>query len=592
MSYRVDRYNGTFLVSVADGTIDTSTDLRFIGKNYAGYGEVQNENFLHLLENFADISPPSKPVLGQVWYDSTAINKKLKFYDGSQWKTASGAVASRSSPSNLTAGDLWFDLSTNQLYVWNGGTYVLVGPENTEDITSTAIVPVDLRDSTGTPFKVLKVNVENTTVAIISDSSFTINNNPQTGTPVIGFGLIRKGINLVNTNNAQGITSNPSEKFWGTASNSVLFDGLPTATFVKQDQLGIFPNTGYTIGSKYRAFIENNNFPILENVDFTNPNSSITFRIRTDTGNKDALVIKREGIFASQDVQFNIGSEDLRWLNVYSSNFIGELFGNSNGIHKGNLLRNNGVLHFDASTGTFFGIFGTPQNPGTFFGNFQGAFTGDIDGTASRALSIAGFSTSEPVPSTPVGPGRVSIPVRDIEGNLYATKFRGIADQADTLLVGGSYRSSSVDPVNNTIAARDPAGNISANIFNGVATSAQYADLAEKYLLDDDYESGTVVSIGGDKEMTASVEGDRAIGVVSANPAFRMNSDLSGGTYIALKGRVPVKVFGPIRKGDRLVASNNGRARVGLENEKYQIFAISLVDFQSSEEGTIEALIL
>jgi hypothetical protein len=59
MSYRVDRYSGTFLTSVAPGTVDRTTDLSFIGQNYAGYGEVQNENFLYLLENFANTVAPS-----------------------------------------------------------------------------------------------------------------------------------------------------------------------------------------------------------------------------------------------------------------------------------------------------------------------------------------------------------------------------------------------------------------------------------------------------------------------------------------------------------------------------------------------------
>ena len=89
MAYQVDRFNGTFLVSVDDGTIDTTTDIRFVGKNYAGYGEVQNENFLHLLENFANTSAPPKVLTGQIWYDSG--NKKLKFYDGNTSRTASGA---------------------------------------------------------------------------------------------------------------------------------------------------------------------------------------------------------------------------------------------------------------------------------------------------------------------------------------------------------------------------------------------------------------------------------------------------------------------------------------------------------------------
>ena len=89
MAYQVDKFNGTFLVSVEDGTIDTTTDLRFVGKNYAGYGEVQNENFLHLLENFANTTSPPKVVTGQVWYDSAS--RRLKFYDGFRFKMAGGA---------------------------------------------------------------------------------------------------------------------------------------------------------------------------------------------------------------------------------------------------------------------------------------------------------------------------------------------------------------------------------------------------------------------------------------------------------------------------------------------------------------------
>ena len=85
MSYQVNRFNGTLVTTVADGTIDSTTDLRLIGKNYAGYGEVQNENFLHLLENFANTTAPPKKLSGQIWYDTAT--KKLKFYDGSIFRS-------------------------------------------------------------------------------------------------------------------------------------------------------------------------------------------------------------------------------------------------------------------------------------------------------------------------------------------------------------------------------------------------------------------------------------------------------------------------------------------------------------------------
>jgi hypothetical protein len=131
--------------------------------------------------------------------------------------------------------------------------------------------------------------------------------------------------------------------------------------------------------------------------------------------------------------------------------------------------------------------------------------------------------------------------------------------------------------------------NVRATTFSGVSTSAQYADLAEKYLADADYEVGTVVCVGGDKEVTATKLGDRAIGVVSANPAYKMNSELEGGTYVALKGRVPVKIAGPVKKGDRLVAGNDGWAMTGHGTD---VFGIALESNDDMGIKLVEAVIL
>ena len=194
------------------------------------------------------------------------------------------------------------------------------------------------------------------------------------------------------------------------------------------------------------------------------------------------------------------------------------------------------------------------------------------------------------VPAEPVGIGRVTIPIRDIEGNLYATTFKGTADRSDLLLVGSSYRSTSLTPDNNTIAARDQFGDLQANIFRGIATSARYADLAEKYLPDQVYLPGTVVSVGGEKEITASRDGDRAVGVISQNPAFKMNSDLEDGFYVALKGRVLLRVVGDVKKGDRLVAADSGCARVVKSDlDSMNVFAIAI---SNSIDFNVEALVL
>ena len=70
MAYIINRFSGQQLVVLEDGTLDTSTSLGLLGRNYTGYGETQNENFLFLLENFANDNPPSRPITGQTWYNT------------------------------------------------------------------------------------------------------------------------------------------------------------------------------------------------------------------------------------------------------------------------------------------------------------------------------------------------------------------------------------------------------------------------------------------------------------------------------------------------------------------------------------------
>ena len=159
--------------------------------------------------------------------------------------------------------------------------------------------------------------------------------------------------------------------------------------------------------------------------------------------------------------------------------------------------------------------------------------TGDITGvTASTGLSGGGSS------------GAVSLSV----------------DLGDT----GTFTSTNTA---SKAVVRDGSGNFAAGTITATATQAQYADLAEKYESDAEYEPGTVVVFGGDKEITAcSSQGSHAVvGVISTDPAYMMNSEAEG-QYVALTGRVPCKVTGPVAKGDLLVSSGEeGHAEVQNE---------------------------
>lgn len=592
MAYQVDRFNGTFLVSVDDGTIDTTTDLRFLGKNYAGYGEVQNENFLHLLENFANTSPPPKAIMGQVWYDSG--NKKLKFYDGTRFRTASGAEIGPTAPPGLQLGDFWFDTSAEQLYAWNGTEFILIGPEAAPDLGASATVSQVVKDTVNNNHTIVKIQSGGDCIAIISKDAFTLNS---TVNPITGFSVIKKGVTLINTNGTTGVTST-DHYFWGTASNSLRLGGYEAADFVRSGNINFteevaFNDQGFTVGDQndFRIRIENGDEPVIEN-RLGNP---ITFRIRiSESDLRDVAILTPTAILPGTTNFFNLGSSTSKWSNVYANTFngplIGNVTGNITGIHTGSLKAEDESVVFNATTKVF---------TGDFVGTLTGNVIGNITGTATNALTLNSLTGEQTAVAT-------SIAVRDSNGNLIANRFIGLADRADRIRINNAatdpswdslsestqYRTARTTATAWSIAARDADGHLTANLFQGTATAAQYADLAEKYLTDKEYDAGTVVAVGGEAEVRASVLGDRAIGVVSTNPAFMMNKDQEGGTYIALKGRVPVKVIGPVKKGDRLIAANDGCAQVASFHNFVDSFGIALETSDDTNVKLIEAVVL
>ena len=172
MAYIVNRFNGTQLVVVEDGTVDQTTDLKLIGRNYSGYGEAQNENYLHLLENFSGTNAPAKALDGQVWYDSSTT--KLKFYTGSAWKTAGGTEVSSTEPAGLDEGDLWWSSTANQLYGKTAaGEFILVGPQSAGSGT-TQMLSVNVTDNADNEKTVIVALINDVALYVISNEEFTL----------------------------------------------------------------------------------------------------------------------------------------------------------------------------------------------------------------------------------------------------------------------------------------------------------------------------------------------------------------------------------------------------------------------------------
>lgn len=244
MAYTINLTDGQIFATIADGTINTSSSMVLVGKNYAGYGEFLDENFVHLLENSANTTAPGAPLTGQLWWDSTA--GLMKVYNGATWKVISSTTAQSSAPTgNNVTGDLWFDTVNAQLKVWTGSAWLLVGPAFTSGQGTTGAIADTITDNVAVDHVVIKLYVEDDIVGIISkDAAFT------PGATISGFTTVRPGITLST------LVGSQVPLFQGTASVAQTLEGYDPSDFllknVAETTTGTFAvlnNTGLSVGS-------------------------------------------------------------------------------------------------------------------------------------------------------------------------------------------------------------------------------------------------------------------------------------------------------------------------------------------------------
>lgn len=219
--------------------------------------------------------------------------------------------------------------------------------------------------------------------------------------------------------------------------------------------------------------------------------------------------------------------------------------------------------------------------------NGAGDISGQLDvGSLVSAGAISGTSLN-------VGTGQVTA------GNGVFSGSVDLGDStADTISMAGRIDTDIVPSSDNTrdLGASNLKWNdVYATTFNGTATSAQYADLAEIYSADEEYEAGTVVKLGGSAEVTAttSFNDPNVFGVVSTNPAYLMNSEADG-VPVALSGRVPCKVEGRIKKGERLVSGTKPGFAKALGSNDYDMRSIvgrALADKDTFDDGVVEVVV-
>ena len=198
MAYTINKFNGTELVVLEDGTIDTSTSLGLVGRNYVGYGETQNENFVFLLENFSNTAPPARPLKGQTWFNSTT--SLLHVYDGAKWAIVGAAVLSTTAPEGPSVGQLWLRTTDNTLHVWTAAGWAFIGPEAVAGFGTTRARSTSLLDTTGTSRPVILLTVNGIVIAICSSIAFTI----AASNAVEGFLDLETGITLSSLRKVKG----------------------------------------------------------------------------------------------------------------------------------------------------------------------------------------------------------------------------------------------------------------------------------------------------------------------------------------------------------------------------------------------------
>jgi hypothetical protein len=310
MTYTINKTDGNEITKIPDGTLDTtSTALTLIGRNAVGFGEALNENLVKLLENFASTTAPENAIKGQIWFDTSS--NRLFVYDGNGFRASGGPQVSPRVPDPLTTGDLWINNQTNQMWMFDGTDLVLVGPIYTANQGLTGFKVDTVVDTNGISHSICQIFVKNVLLGIFSSTAFT------PVLPIPGYGpagkVVKVGFNSANLSNLKFdvlVTRSESiltEEGIAKTANELVFTNEEN-TFTEPT---IFQNNdGIEIGasSQIRQYVQGNKFYIENQIQ----NQSININVKsgaqdptpgiTVTGNGQRVGIFNENPTATLDV--------------------------------------------------------------------------------------------------------------------------------------------------------------------------------------------------------------------------------------------------------------------------------------------------
>ena len=591
MAYTINLTDGTVFATITDGTINTASSMTLVGKNYAGYGEFLDENFIHLLENGSNTTAPASPLTGQLWWDKT--NNLLKVYNGTIFKTISAATASASAPASNVTGDLWYDTTNQQLKVWTGAAFLVVGPGYTSAQGTSGAIPETILNNVGATRYITSLYVNNVRVAIVYDgASFT----PEAAL-LAAFPTIYPGITLS--------ASVGSAVFAGTATNADLLDNLNSSDFMRATantattgRLQVNNANGIFIGTSNVVNISQSTNDGL----ITAPVSGGNLIIQTNVAGTTytvATALGANGTFAIANAA-TVGTTLNVTGNVTGGNLLtGGLVSVTGNVTSGNVNTTlvaattlSATANVQAGNLRTTGLISATGNI-TSAANISGSF---ILGNGSQ---LSGISAAVSVSKISNGTSEANIGASGGNANI---SIGGTANVV-VFTTGTAFFISDISVSGIQKIGSNAVGNIgsSSNYFNQVfatATTALYADVAERFAADEILEPGTVVELGGINEITRSTQdlSENVFGVISTRPAYTMNGGAGeNDTHppVAMTGRVPVKCVGVVRKGDRLVSAGDGVARAAGPGEAtaFNVIGRSLENKTTMDIGAIEAIV-
>jgi len=533
MAYNITLTNGAELISggLADGTIDTTnTSLTLVGKNYPGYGTFINQNMVRMVENFANGSSPTGPLPGQLWWDTSA--KLMKINTATTKGSANQAFKSLATMTSSTSAPT--SPVTGEQW-WDTSNLQLKVFNGTSWTTVGPAATSSTGNTGAIPDTIVATSPSATYVVVkmyVDNTLVAMWSKESTfSTAVTGFAQVKPGLNLSTA--ISDIVVN------GKASNSDQLGGVAAADY--------FLSAGGTISGATTISVD----------------AGLTIGAGSDGQllvNGNDVELKNAG---SGDMVFYVGGSQYLKGNVTSG--LAEMFANPTASSNGLTVATKNYVDTRLGGGVGHTTFSANVNPAA---NVTYSL-GNVTNRWSNVISQTSFT-----------------------GNAFSANLATSKANVSTV-----YVADTIMPTSNNVVNLGSSG-MRFNTFYGVSVQAQYADLAERFASDQAYPAGTVVALGGVEEITAAADAlsEDVFGVISTKAAYLMNG--MAGTDethppVAVNGRVPVRVIGKVKKGDRLVAAGNGLARSGAKSEitPWNVIGRSLENKQDDSEGTVEAIV-